>query len=77
MKRIVLEEPTTWAIVCLISGTVAEQVGPDVFGVYLAALGVAAAALAHILFPKTMKRIGDPRHAPARSPQSASWRKPQ
>jgi len=46
----------TWAIVCLIASTVAEQAGPDVFGIYLAALGVAAAALAHILIPKTLRR---------------------
>ena len=51
MKRIVLEEPLTWAIVCLVSSTVAEQVGPDVLGVYLTALGVAAISLAFILFP--------------------------
>jgi len=46
----------TWAIVCLIASTVAEQTGPDVFGLYLAALAVAAGALAHMLFPKTLRR---------------------
>lgn|GEM_PF-4094502 len=65
MKRIVLDEPLTWAIVCLISGTVAEQVGPDVFGIYLTALGIGAVAVAFLLFPSL------------RSSQSASWRKPQ
>lgn len=65
MKRVVLDEPLTWAVVCLISGTVAEQVGPDVLGIYLTALGIAAVAMAFLLFPTL------------RSRQSASWRKPQ
>jgi hypothetical protein len=65
MKCIVLDEPLTWALVCLISGTVAEQVGPDVFGVYLTALAIAAVAVAFLLFPNLRPR------------QSASWRRPQ
>lgn len=51
MKRVVLNEPMIWAIVCLVAGIVAEQTGPDVSGVYLTALAVAAIALAFILFP--------------------------
>lgn len=46
----------TWAIVCLVASAGAEMTGPDAFGIYLTSLGVAAAALAHILFPKTLKR---------------------
>lgn len=45
-----------WAIVCLVASTVAEKTGPDAFGIYLTALSVAAAALAHILFPKRIRR---------------------
>lgn len=57
MKRVVLDEPMTWAIVCLIAGIVAEQTGPEVSGVYLTALAVAATALAFILFP-SLRRSG-------------------
>ena len=49
----------TWAIVCLVASTVAEQTGPDVFGVYLTALGIAAIATAHILFPEKMRRLSE------------------
>jgi hypothetical protein len=52
MKCIVRNDPMTWAIVCLIASTVAEQVGPNVFGIYLTALGVAAISLAFILAPR-------------------------
>jgi hypothetical protein len=56
MKCFVRDDPLTWAIVCLAASTVAEKTSPDAFGIYLTALGVAAAALVHILFPKALKR---------------------
>ncbi len=55
-KCFVRDDPMTWAIICLVASTVAEKTDPDAFGIYLTALGVAAAALAHILFPKTLRR---------------------
>jgi hypothetical protein len=56
MKHIVRDDPMTWAIVCLTASTVAEQAGPNVFGIYLTALGVAAIALSFVLFPGLRRR---------------------
>jgi hypothetical protein len=52
MKRVVLDSPMAWAIIGLIASTVAEITGPDLVGIYLTALGVAAIALAFIFFPR-------------------------
>ena len=43
-----------WPIIGLVASVVAERAGPDVFSVYLTALGIAAVALAFMFFPDRM-----------------------
>jgi hypothetical protein len=45
----------TWVTICLIAGVIAELTGPGVGAVYLIALGVAAIALAMILWPDRLR----------------------